>query len=257
MANIPEISVAPHEAFQLGGFSVSNAMISSYVALTILLIFLLIHKSKLKIVPGRVQVAMEAMVMFFYSNLIEAYGSEKRAKKHLPLIVGLFLFILICNQFTIIPFAQSIVTGDGTGFFRNPTSHFALPIAMALIVFFVSHIIALTTNPVRHFRNFIKLGLFLKIRSFKDFGNALFENFLSILDIIGEFAKVVSLSARLFGNVFAGEVMVMVITGLSIYTQFIVPLPFYVLSIFSGLIQALVFAILAMAFISGMAKSVE
>lgn len=257
MANIPEISIAPHEAFELSGFSVSNAMVSSYVVLAILLVFLLILKSRLRIVPGRVQVAMEGIVLFFYNGLIDAYGSEKRARKHLPLIVGLFLFILICNQFTIIPFSQSIVTEGGTGFFRNPTSHFALPIMMALVVFFVSHIIALTTNPIKHFRNFIKLGLFLKVRSFKDFGNALFENFISILDLIGEVAKVVSLSARLFGNVFAGEVMVAVISGLSVYTQFIVPLPFYVLSIFSGMIQALVFAILAMAFISGMAKSVE
>ena len=54
------------------------------------------------------------------------------------------------------------------------------------------------------------------------------------MDIVGEFAKIVSLAARLFGNVFAGEVMVAVISGLSAYTQFVVPLPFYVLSIFSG-----------------------
>ena len=257
MANIPEISVAPHQAFEVGGFAVSNSMLSSYVVLLILLCFLLAFKTKLRIIPGRLQVAMETLVTFFYGSLIDAYGSETRARRHLPLIVGLFLFILICNQFTIIPLVQSVVTEEGTAFFRSPTSHFALPIAMALIVFFVSHIIALTTSPVKHFTNFIKLGLFFKVRSFKDFGNALFENFLSLLDIIGELAKVISLSARLFGNVFAGEVMVAVITGLSTYTQFVVPMPFYVLSVFSGLIQALVFSILAMAFISGMAKSVE
>lgn len=257
MANIPEISVAPHTAFEVGGFAVSNAMVSSYVVLLILVIFLGLLRTRLKMVPGRVQVMMEGLVVFFYNGLVDAYGTEKRARKHLPLIVSLFLFILICNQFTIIPFVQSIVTGEGTGFFRSPTSHFSLPIMMALVVFFVSHTIAITTAPMKHLTNFIKLGMFLKVRSFKDFGSALFENFLSILDIIGELAKVISLSARLFGNVFAGEVMVAVITGLSAYTQFVVPLPFYVLSIFSGLIQALVFSILAMAFISGMAKSVE
>lgn len=257
MANIPEISVAPNTLFEVGGFGISNAMLSSYVVLLIMVVFLVVLKSRMRMVPGRLQVAMEAMVVFFHDGLVDAYGTEKRARKHLPLIVGLFIFILICNQFTIIPFVQSMVTEQGTGLFRNPTSHFALPIMMALVVFVVSHIIALTTAPMKHISNFIKVGLFLKVKSFKDFGNALFENFLSILDIIGEFAKVISLSARLFGNVFAGEVMVAVITGLSVYTQFVVPMPFYVLSIFSGLIQALVFAILAMAFISGMAKSVE
>ena len=257
MANIPEISVAPHTAFEVGGFAVSNSMLSSYVVLLIMLLFLFLQKRKISIVPGRVQVALEALVMFFYNGLIEAYGTEKRAKKYLPLIVGLFIFIFISNQFTIIPFAQSIVTEGGTAFFRNPTSHFSLPIAMSLIVAVISHVIAFTTAPIKHIGNFVKLGLFLKVRSVKDFLNALLENFLAVLDIIGELAKVISLAARLFGNVFAGEVMVAVITGLSVYTQFVVPLPFYVLSIFSGLIQALVFSILAMAFISGMAKSVE
>ncbi len=257
MANIPEISVAPEIVTSVGDFALSNAMISAYVVLLIMAIFMVVLKSKLALVPGRTQVAMEGLVTFFYNGLVDAYGSEKRAAKHLPLILGLFLFIMVANQFTIIPFVQSIVTEGGDFFFRNPTSHFALPITLSLIVFLVSHVIAFTTAPIKHIGNFIKLGMFLKVRSVSDFLNALLENFLAILDIIGEFAKVISLAARLFGNVFAGGVMVAVISGLSAYTQFVVPLPFWVLSIFSGFIQALVFAILAMAFISGMAKSVE
>ena len=63
-------------------------------------------------------------------------------------------------------------------------------------------------------------------------------------------AKVVSLSARLFGNIFAGNVMVAVVIGLSAFTQFIVPLPFIVLSVFSGLIQAFVFMLLSIQFIA-------
>jgi len=257
MANIPEISVAPEAVATLGGYVVSNAMLSSFVVLGILAVFLLVMNARLKLVPSRTQVAMEGLLTFFYSGLVDAYGSEKRAKRHLPLILGLFLFIAIANQFTLIPFVQSIVTGEGNYLFRNPTSHFALPIALSLIVFFVSHIIAFTTAPIKHIANFIKIQKFFQVRSFKDLGDAFLENFLAILDIIGEVAKVISLAARLFGNVFAGSVMVAVITGLSVYTQFVVPLPFWVLSIFSGLIQALVFAILAMSFISGMARSVE
>jgi len=257
MANIPSISVAPETVTKIGDFALSNAMISSFVVLGILAVFMTLLKSRLKLIPSRTQVAMEGLLTFFYSGLVDAYGSEKRAQKHLPLILGLFLFIVIANQFTIIPFVQSMITDDGTFLFRNPTSHFSLPIALAIIVFLVSHIIAFTTAPIKHIGNFIKIGMFFKVRSFKDLANALLENFLAILDIVGEFAKVVSLSARLFGNVFAGSVMIAVITGLSTYTQFIVPLPFWILSIFSGFIQALVFAILAMSFISGMAKSVH
>ncbi len=254
MANIPDISVAPEAVFTIGGFAVSNSVISSLAILVGMAIFFMMFKSRLKLIPGRLQVFMEMIVDFFYSSLIDAYRTKERARKYLSLIVSLFLFVLIANQFTVIPLIQSITIDDGTFLFRNPTAHFSLPIALALIVFFISHFVAFSIAPKRHIQNFFKLHLFFKVRSFKDLANAFLENFLAFLDIVGELAKIVSLSARLFGNVFAGVVMVGVITGL---TYFIVPAPFWFLSIFSGLIQALVFAILAMAFISGMAKSVE
>ena len=256
MANIPTISMSPEIAMHIGSMPLSNANLATMAATLILGISIIAFRQRISVIPGRMQVIMEGLLMFYYNGLVSAYGSESRAKRQLPLILGLFLFILVCNQFTIIPLTQSIVLGD-TPLFRAPTSHFSLTVAFALIVVIVSHVIAFTTSPLRHIGNFIKLHLFFKVRSFKDLANALLENFLSILDIIGEFAKIISLSARLFGNVFAGEVMVAVISGLSVYTQFIVPVPFYVLSVFSGFIQALVFSILAMSFISGMAKSVE
>ena len=129
--------------------------------------------------------------------------------------------------------------------------------ALAIIVFMVTQIVAFTISPLHYFGSFIKVGEIFKARSVSAFFKALLDVFLGLLDIVGELAKVISLSARLFGNVFAGEVMVAVIAGLSDYTQFIVPMPFYVLSAFSGLIQAMVFAILALSFISGMHNNVR
>ncbi|HMR01506.1 MAG TPA: F0F1 ATP synthase subunit A, partial [Candidatus Gracilibacteria bacterium] len=105
--------------------------------------------------------------------------------------------------------------------------------------------------------NFIKIGSILKIRKPADVGQALLDIFLGLLDIVGELAKVISLSARLFGNIFAGEVMVVVIASLSVFTRYIVPVPFYLLGLLSGLIQALVFAVLSLSFIAGMHNTIE
>jgi F-type H+-transporting ATPase subunit a len=91
----------------------------------------------------------------------------------------------------------------------------------------------------------------LKIRSPKQAFDAVLGLFLGALDIIGEFAKVLSLSGRLFGNLFAGDVMVAVIISLASFTQFIVPIPFMFLSIFSGIVQAAVFTMLSILFIAG------
>ena len=79
---------------------------------------------------------------------------------------------------------------------------------------------------------------------------AFLEFFLGLLDIIGEVAKLASLSTRLFGNMFAGSIIVLIIGGLASFTQFIVPMPFIVLGILSGFVQAFVFVMLSIIFIS-------
>ncbi len=257
MANIPEISIVPPQIFEIGGLAVNNAIFSSFIVTLLLLGLVLVVYKKMTLIPGKLQLICEDLVGFFYERLLEAHGDVKKAKKHTALIVALFVFIFIANYFTLIPLVQSLVLDGSTFIFTAPTSHFALTISLALIVSGVSHYIAFTTAPIRHLGNFIRIREFLKIRRFKDVPNACLEFFLGLLDIVGEVAKILSLSARLFGNIFAGQVMAVVIAGLSFYTQFLVPIPFFALGMLSGLIQAMVFAILAMAFISIVANSVK
>jgi F-type H+-transporting ATPase subunit a len=256
MANIPEISVPPHLTLHLGHTAVSDAILASYAVVLLIFVFLLFHRSKISVIPGRLQVVMEGLLMFFYKGLMDAYGSEKLARRHLPIILGFFLFIFFSNQFVLIPFAQSIVNEEGHFLFRAPTSHFSLTLTLALVVLVTSHVTGLLISAKHHIGHFIKLDMFLKVRSVKDFLNAILENFLALLEIVGEVARVISLSARLFGNIFAGEVMVFVITGISVYSQYVLPSPFYFLTVFAGTIQSLVFSMLAMSAISSAARKV-
>ena len=80
---------------------------------------------------------------------------------------------------------------------------------------------------------------------------------LGLLDIIGELAKVISLSARLFGNILAGELIILIIAGLAAFTPFFIPIPFFVLSIFSGVVQTFVFVLLSIGFMSTTINSVK
>lgn len=251
------ISVAPDVLMTIAGVNVTSSMFTAVFVTLLLFAFVFYVKAKLKIVPGNAQIAAEGVVGFFYDQLVQAYGGDKKkAKRYLGLIVSLFLFIFISNQFTIIPLTQSIVS-DGVNVFRAPTSHFSSTIALAIITFLVSNVIAISMSPTKWIGNFIKIGSFLKIRKPADIGQAFLDVFLGVLDIVGELAKVISLSARLFGNIFAGEVMIVVIAGLSTFTRYIIPVPFYALSLLSGLIQALVFAVLSLSFISGMHNTIE
>lgn len=256
MENAPHITIAPEVLGNIAGIPITSSFLSAIFVTIILLTFVFYVRAKLAIIPGNAQIVAEGVVGFFYDQLVEAYGSKERAKRYLPLIVGLFLFIFLSNQFTIIPLVQSVVI-DGVNVFRAPTSHFSLTVALALITFLVSNVIAIGMSPVKWITNFVKIGELFKVRSFGDLAQALLDIFLGVLDIVGELAKVISLSARLFGNIFAGEVMVVVIASLSVYTQYLVPAPFYALGLLSGLIQALVFSVLSLSFISGMHTTIE
>jgi F-type H+-transporting ATPase subunit a len=112
-------------------------------------------------------------------------------------------------------------------------------------------------GPLKHIGNFIKVKQFFKIKSLKDLPMAFLDFFLGLLDIVGEVAKLASLSTRLFGNIFAGMVIIMIIQGLSAYSQFLAPVPFLVLSTLSGFVQAFVFAMLSILFVSSSINAVN
>lgn len=256
MPNIPKVSLEPELLTTLYGIPIHNGITAALTTTLIVIAISLWINFNIKLIPGKFQLIMESVVEFFYSRVEDLYETKAQAMRHSALVISLFIFIFISNQFTLIPLVQSILI-EGKNIFIAPTAHLSQTLTLALVVVAISHFIAFTTAPIKHISNYIKIEHLLKIRSVKDIGFAFIEIFIGILDLVGEVAKVISLSCRLFGNVFAGQVMVAVIAGLSIYTQFLIPIPFYILGIFSGIIQALVFAFLAMAFISNTSKSVQ
>lgn len=256
--NMPEISLAPDIVFSIGSYGVTNAMLAMWVLTALLLVVGLLLNRKVNVVPTRLQIVMEGIISFFSKNLESAFGSKEQAKRYVPLMIAIFLMFFIANQFYVLPLIGDIVNGDGVKLLKTPTAHFSLPIAIALVIVGMSHVLALKTAPLKHIGQFIKVGELLKVRSVKDLFNALLEIFLGLLDIVGEIAKVVSLSARLFGNVLAGELMVVIISFIAApITFWLVPIPFIFLSIFSGLIQAFVFPLLCVQYVGGTVTAVQ
>lgn len=244
-----EISLTPNIIFSLFNLPITSAMLATFVVTALIALFAYFAQKNVSLIPSRFQVASEAVVDFFYAKSLDATNSKKRAITYTNITLSLFLFVFLSNQFTIIPLVQSIVTSTGP-LFRTPTSHFSETIALALITVFISHVFAFWVAPVNHLDNLFSVKSLASIRSVKDLPTAFLNLFLGVLNIVGELSKIISLAARLFGNIFAGEVLVAVIAGLSIYTAFFVPIPFILISMFSGLIQAVVFSFLAFSFIS-------
>lgn len=250
---IPEISLNPDYLFNIFNLNINSAHTSSFGA-TILILGLGIYlKSNLKPIPGKFQLIFEEIIGFFYNQTKISFNNDKYAKRYISFIISIFIFLIIQNQFALIPFVQSIVLEEKRVFIPS-TSHLSQTLTLALIVVILAHVAAFIKSPWHHFLEIFNLNEILKIKSVSEFPNLILQIFLGTLNVIGEFTKVISLSVRLFGNIFAGEVMVGVIVGISTYTMFLVPIPFMVLSIFSGFIQAFVFSFLALAFVSDTIK---
>lgn len=249
------ISVAPEVVFHLGNLPITNTKTTAVLITVLLLALGWYVKKTFSLVPTRLQTLLEIVLGFVLFQVETAFNSRKRARQLSPIILSLLLMIFISNQLLVFPILGQIILGD-VSVFRTLTSDISEAIALALLVLLIAHGIAFSISPLRHIGNFLKFGQLLKVRSWGDLGNTVMDIFLGLMDIISEFAKLFSLSFRLFGNVFAGELVILVITSLSFATKFFVPIPFMVLSIFSGIVQALVFTMLAIQFMAGTINAV-
>lgn len=250
-----ELGITPINIFAIGPVNVTSAHMALMLVTLTLIVFALWMNRTIDIVPNRWQVAMEAILIWFEEKVVLSTPERYRAM-NLYFMVTIFLMMILANFFAFFPVLSQITYGSQP-LFTTPTAHMSLPLVMALFMIGLAHMIALLTHPFRHIGNFIKISSILKIRKLKDIGNALIEIFLGLMDIIGEIAKVVSVSARLFGNMVSGDLMSKVIIGLSIFTSFLAPVPFYALGFLAAMIQAVVFSLLAGVFLGSTLSAVE
>ncbi|MFC1637974.1 F0F1 ATP synthase subunit A [Patescibacteria group bacterium] len=238
------ISLSPEVIFNLGSFPVTNAFfVSIFVTVLVLAVFL-ITKAKFKTVPGRFQALMEVLIEGSFDFVESIIGDREKAKKIFPLAFTMFVFILISNLLTYIPgqAAITLATEEGTvPLFRAVMADYGMVFVMTMVTVILVQIIAIVVHGP-----FGYLGKFFNFKSPLGF-------FLGLMDIIGEIAKIVSLSFRLFGNIFAGEVLGAVMLFLAPY---FIPLPFMFLGLLTSVVQAFVFAVLTLVFVT-LASTIE
>jgi F-type H+-transporting ATPase subunit a len=257
------ISVAAEPIFEIGHFSVTNAYINSTIVTLGLVVFAFIFSRSIKRIPGRLQIAVESLFEFLLGYFDQVTGSREKSRRFMPLVATLFIFILLSNWLGLLPGTGSIgrwgmMHGEleFIPVLRPANSDLNLTLAMALTSVITSHVIGMVTlGFFAHWNKFIQLGgIFKALKSFSLMGilTALVQFAVGLLELVSEAAKVLSLSLRLFGNIFAGEVLITVISSL---VSFFVPLPFMGLELIVGLIQATVFAMLTLVYLTTMSVS--
>jgi F-type H+-transporting ATPase subunit a len=258
------ISVKPETLWSLPLFGhLTLRITNSFLTMLLVMLFLVILGSlvarRAQLIPGRLQSVVE-MVVEFLLGLVEGTAGKKLGRRIFPLIGGLFIFIIVANYTGLLPGIGTIgiwhegkhalvaasegATGTEHGgrtlvpLFRPPSADLNMTLAMALISYVAFQVAGISAH-----------GVWGRIKHMAN------PPFLLPIEIISELSRIVSLSFRLFGNIFAGETLLTVMYGLAnaikiTVVGLVIPVIFLYLEVLFGFIQALIFAVLTLIYIT-------
>ncbi len=251
----------------VGGFTITNSLINSWLAVALIAILAIVIGRKVKRIPRGIQNAFEIVVDGAMNLADNVTGDRKITQKIFPIVFGMFLFILVNNWLGLIPGIGSIgfiEVHEGhevfVPLFRGGTADLNTTLALAIFAVIASNIFGFIMVGIwKYFNKFVNVHALVEIPGkLKKEPTAVFVNpikfFVGLIEVIGEVAKIASLSFRLFGNVFAGEVL---LASMAVLFAFVLPIPFMFLEIIVGLIQALIFAMLTLVYFSVAAQADE
>ncbi|MBI4599802.1 F0F1 ATP synthase subunit A [Candidatus Uhrbacteria bacterium] len=236
------ISIAAESIAHIGTFPVTNSMLVGWVMSVVLIAVGWLAARGASLKPRGIHNAFEAILDLLLKMIDGVTKDRAQSRKFFPLIATIFLFVLAVNWAGLLPGMGGAIgvleEHDGKpviiSFIRATSADLNFTLALAIISVITVQVVGVMSIGVVKY-----MGKFLNFTSPINF-------FVGILEIVSEAAKLVSFSFRLFGNIFAGEVL---LTVMSFLVPYIIPLPFLALEVFVGFIQALVFAMLTLVFL--------
>jgi F-type H+-transporting ATPase subunit a len=236
------VSLAPETLAHIGGLPITNTLLTSWISVAILLALAFVLGSRLRMVPGKFQTLVESIILFMHDFVTEALASEKWTRRAFPLILAIFLFILTSNLIEFTPGIGSILVhtageagrAESVPLLRSVNTDLNVTLALAIIAVISIEIMGI-----------LAVGFFRYGSKFINLSSPV--NFIvGLIELVSELARFVSFSFRLFGNIFAGEVLIAVVT---FFAPYIIPVPLMAFEVFVGFVQAAIFALLTLFFL--------
>lgn len=241
----------------IGSFTVTNALFTSWIVVFIIIVIAVAVRLSIKKIPKGIQNLFEVIIEGAESLCDQVTNSRKITNKAFPIVFSIFMFVLLNNWIGIMPFGGFGLIEEGEHgkmfipLIRSGTADINGTLPLAILSVIGANIFGIISiglwKTINKYVNFNILGqIFTKIR--KDpyiIMTAPIMFAVGFLEIIGEFAKIASLSFRLFGNVFAGEVL---LASMGAILAYALPTPFLLLEVMVGVIQAFIFAILTLVY---------
>jgi F-type H+-transporting ATPase subunit a len=231
------ITLAAERLGSFLGLPITNTLIAGWFVMLVLLTIAFFGGRRVSLLPGKLQNFFEYVFEFAINYMENILGSRELAVRYFPLIATIFLVIATSNLFDFFPFFGSItyhVGEESVPLLRPVNTDLNVTLALAIIAVIAIEIIGIMALGVRRYAS-----------KFFNFSSPV--NFIvGLIELVSELSRFISFSFRLFGNIFAGEVLIAVIV---FFVPYILPVPLMVFETFIGIVQATVFAMLTLFFI--------
>ncbi len=236
----PHIAIAPEKLFEVGGVAITNSMVYGWIcSIFIIAVFVYLTRNiSLKGAKGPAQL-LDYGTEFIVNLLTTSLGSRVKAYKYAPLFVTTFFFIAINNWLGLLPGVGLAFQYNGTALLRPITADFNTTLAIAITMIVIVQAIAIReSGALRHLRHYFQGNLKNPMTII-----------LGIVELFSEFTRVLSLALRLFLNVVIGEILIAVFSYLGSNGASFAALPFTLMELFVGALQAYIFVMLCASYL--------
>lgn len=236
------VHLAPYVLGEVAGIPITATLLTVWLTMIILVVLAYFGGKNPSLIPTKLQSSFEMIVGGVYDYMADVLESKKLATKYFPIVMTIFLFILVMNWVGLLPGVTSIGFYEGHGseehlipMFYPPATDLNITIAFAIIAFLTIEVAGVLAIGVWKYG-----GKFINFKSPLAF-------IIGLIELLSELARLISFSFRLFGNIFAGKTLLLVVMFLA--TPYVLPVPLIAYEVFVGFIQAFIFAILTLYFI--------
>ncbi len=257
----PELAAEP--LFHIGNFPITNTLVTAWISIAILIIFAALAARKIKLIPSRLQAVLEFVITTML-DLCESIAGPKYGRQVFPVVATIFLFVFVNAWSSLIPGFGSITVaimehGElvNIPLLRGANTDINIPLALAIVAFVTAWGFGLKVHGFKFFKQFVQTGkIWLGIKllfkgQFKSaLGNILFglvDLFVGFLEFLSQLIRLVSFTFRLFGNMTAGEILLL---SISFLVPWVLSIAIYGLEMLVGFVQALAFSLLTLIFTS-------
>ena len=254
----PEPKLSADVVFHPFGFPITNSIIAAWITIIFLAGFSFVVSRRMKLIPGRLQSAFEFLLGWLYDFCCNAAG-EENGRRFFPVVATIFLFVAFNAWLALLPGFGSITihTAEGEAHLLRPANtDINMPLALAVTAVIFVQYFGLRSLGRRYVAKFVNVGGFFRsagqiVRGGFSAGLSgmfagVIEIFVGFLELLSEFIRIISFTFRLFGNMTAGEILILVAVFL---VPWLFALPFYGLELLIGFIQALIFGGLTLIFL--------